>query len=150
MTRTEEPLFGVDLKKSANKSREIWFAYRINLSRGVSLGNLECASGKFSDVQNPFKLEDKVRTKVKGIEVEATVTKTWQQEVQVRTAEGLLWRSIYTVWRPGFAPLTREQKTRKQNAAAARANATKRVATPSAKRSAKTKKLPRKRSTKTS
>ena len=48
---------------------------------------------------NPFKPEDKVRTKLKGSEVEATVRAIWNDEVQVRTPDGVLrWRTAKTVW----------------------------------------------------
>lgn len=60
-------------------------------------------------MQNPFKKDDAVLTKVKGRSVEATVTQTWKNEVQVKTTKGdLLWRSMYTVWRAGEEPLKRE------------------------------------------
>ncbi len=62
-------------------------------------------------MQNPFKDGDAVLTKGKGSEVQATVRKTWNNEVQVKTVDGdLLWRTIYTVWRAGEAPLKREPK----------------------------------------
>jgi hypothetical protein len=65
-------------------------------------------------MQNPFKAGDIVLTKLKGKEVQAAVSKIWKNEVQVKTADGeLLWRTMYTVWRPGEAPLAREQKSRK-------------------------------------
>ena len=35
-------------------------------------------------VKNPFKIGEKVLTKVGGNEVEAVVTKLWQKEVQMR------------------------------------------------------------------
>ena len=48
---------------------------------------------------NPFKPDDKVRIKVKGADVEATVRLVWNDEVQVRTADkALLWRTVKTVW----------------------------------------------------
>jgi len=60
-------------------------------------------------VKNPFKIGEKVRTKVDGNEVDAVVTALWQNEVQVRTPDNeLRWRTMYTVWRPGAAPLLRE------------------------------------------
>ncbi len=60
-------------------------------------------------MQNPFKDGEAVLTKIKSKEVQATVTKTWKNEVEVRTADGaLLWRTIYTVWRSGEAPLQRQ------------------------------------------
>jgi hypothetical protein len=50
---------------------------------------------------NPFKPDDKVRIKVKGADVEATVRLVWNDEVQVRTADkALLWRTVKTVWPP--------------------------------------------------
>jgi hypothetical protein len=59
-------------------------------------------------VKNPFKVGDKIITKVRGAEVEAVVTKLWQNEVQVRTPDDeLRWRSVYTVWYPGGSPLAR-------------------------------------------
>lgn len=62
-------------------------------------------------MQNPFKTGDTVLTKLKGKEIQAAVSKIWKNEVQVKTAEGeLLWRTMYTVWRPGAAPLTRPTK----------------------------------------
>lgn len=62
-------------------------------------------------MKNPFKVGDKVLTKVRGSEVEGIVTKLWQNEVQVRTPDNeLRWRSVYTVWYPGAAPLVRDQK----------------------------------------
>ncbi len=49
-------------------------------------------------MSNPFKAEDKVLIKVKGQQIEATVTQVWNQEVQVRTPEKkLLWRTVKTV-----------------------------------------------------
>jgi len=51
---------------------------------------------------NPFKPEDKVTIKIKGVEVEATVRLVWNDEVQVRTADkALLWRTVKTVWAMG-------------------------------------------------
>jgi hypothetical protein len=62
-------------------------------------------------VRNPFKVGDKVLTKVQGAEVEAVVTKLWQNELQVRTPDNeLRWRTMYTVWYPGGSPLTRPVK----------------------------------------
>jgi len=47
---------------------------------------------------NPFKPDDKVRIKIKGAEVEATVRLVWNDEVQVRIADKtLLWRTVKTV-----------------------------------------------------
>jgi hypothetical protein len=74
-------------------------------------------------VKNPFKVGEKVITKVDGKEVEAVVTKLWQNEVQVRTPDNeLRWRTMYTVWYPGAAPLVREQKTTKPVAAQSGSN----------------------------
>ena len=62
-------------------------------------------------MENPFKVGDKVVTKVQGSEVEAVVTKLWQNELQVRTPDKeLRWRSMYTVWYPGGSPLARPVK----------------------------------------
>lgn len=62
-------------------------------------------------MKNPFKVGEKVLTKVKRKEVEALITKLWQNEVQVRTPDNeLRWRSMYTVWYPGFAPLARDEE----------------------------------------
>lgn len=53
---------------------------------------------------NQFKPDDKVLTKHKGVEVEATVRLVWNGEVQVRTPDGVLrWRTVKTVW-PASAP----------------------------------------------
>jgi hypothetical protein len=63
-------------------------------------------------MQNPFKKKDAVLTKLKGSVVEAIVTQTWKNEVQVKTTAGdLLWRTMYTVWRRGEAPLQRNVPT---------------------------------------
>jgi hypothetical protein len=63
---------------------------------------------KFCAMQNPFKTGDIVLTKLKGKEIQAAVSKIWKNEVQVKTTEGeLLWRTMYTVWRPDTAPLAR-------------------------------------------
>ena len=62
-------------------------------------------------MENPFKVGDKVVTKVQGAEVEAVVTKLWQNELQVRTPDKeLRWRTMYTVWYPGRSPLVRPVK----------------------------------------
>jgi hypothetical protein len=62
-------------------------------------------------VRNPFKVGDKVLTKVQGAEVEAVVTKLWQNELQIRTPDKeLRWRTMYTVWYPGGSPLVRPVK----------------------------------------
>lgn len=52
-------------------------------------------------MENPFQPNEKVITKFKGEEVEATVVQTWNKEVQVKTADGVLrWRTAKTVWYP--------------------------------------------------
>ena len=62
-------------------------------------------------MENPFKVGDKVATKVQGAEVEAAVTKLWEHYVQVRTPDKeLRWRTMYTVWYPGGSPLVRPVK----------------------------------------
>jgi hypothetical protein len=62
-------------------------------------------------MQNPFKTGDIVLTKLKGKEIQAAISKIWKNEVQVKTTEGeLLWRTMYTVWHPGAAPLARTAK----------------------------------------
>ncbi len=46
-------------------------------------------------MQNPFKKADAVLTRVKGAVVEANVTQTWNNEVQMKTATGdVLWRTM--------------------------------------------------------
>lgn len=51
-------------------------------------------------MENPYSPEDKVLTKQGGVEVEATVRITFNDEVQVRTPDGILrWRNVRTVWR---------------------------------------------------
>ncbi len=66
---------------------------------------------KFWSVRNPFKVGDRVVTKVQGAEVEAAVTRLWEHYVQVRTPDKeLRWRSIYTVWYLGGSPLARPVK----------------------------------------
>lgn len=56
---------------------------------------------KFSGMENPFKPNDKVLTKIKGVEVEATVRLIWNNEVQVKCPDGSLrWRTSKTVWPP--------------------------------------------------
>jgi hypothetical protein len=63
-------------------------------------------------MQNPFKVGEPVLTKLKTKEVEAVITQVWKNEVQVRTVDGdLLWRTMYTVWRRGEAPLSRQTQT---------------------------------------
>jgi hypothetical protein len=93
-------------------------------------------------VKNPFKVGEKVITKVDGKEVEAVVTKLWQNEVQVRTPDNeLRWRSMYTIWYPGASPLPREQKTTKSVGVAVGPNSSAAKAAPT---NAKTKRSPRK------
>lgn len=63
-------------------------------------------------MKNPFKVGQTVKTNVGDTEVDAVVTKVWQNEVQVRTPDNeLRWRSMYTVWYPGAAPIARQQTT---------------------------------------
>ncbi len=62
-------------------------------------------------MQNPFKKADAVLTRFKSVVVEATVTQTWNNEVQVKTTTGdVLWRTMYTVWHAGSEPLKRQPK----------------------------------------
>ena len=62
-------------------------------------------------MENPFKINDKVMTKVKGVEVETTVAQVFNNEVEVKTAEEkLLWRTMHTVWLPGSAPIPKPAK----------------------------------------
>lgn len=52
-------------------------------------------------MENPFKPDEKVFTKIKGVEVEVTVRLTFNNEVQVKCPDGSLrWRTAKTVWRP--------------------------------------------------
>ena len=56
---------------------------------------------KFSGMENQFKPDDKVLTKIKGAEVETTVRLIWNNEVQVKCPDGSLrWRTSKTVWFP--------------------------------------------------
>ena len=56
-------------------------------------------------MNNPFKKGDKVTIKLKGQVVEATVSQTWNEEVQVRTPDNkLLWRVPKTVTLVEAAP----------------------------------------------
>jgi hypothetical protein len=58
----------------------------------VSTGQILCL------MNNPFNKGDKVSIKIKGQAVEAWVTQTWNQEVQVRTGDNkLIWRVAKTV-----------------------------------------------------
>ncbi len=93
-----------------------------------------CSNSEF--VENPFKVGDKVLTKVQGAEVEATVTKLWQNELQVRTPDKeLRWRTMYTVWYPGGSPLTRPVKQTAEAKASSKAPANKPI-TPTGKNGA--------------
>src|SRR5450432_2113976 len=68
-------------------------------------------ASKFSGMENPFKPEDRVATKVRGKEVEAIVTAIWKNEVQVRTPDNeRRWRTIYTVWYRDGSPIARPLK----------------------------------------
>src|SRR5690348_3392845 len=87
-----------------------WVPGGISARPPVSLGwvggQRVCVRIKFFFMENPFKADQKVTTKIKGVEVEAVVRLTWQNEVQVRTADGkLLWRTVKTV-RPVPTPAT--------------------------------------------
>jgi hypothetical protein len=80
-------------------------------------------------VRNPFKVGDKVLTKVRDAEVEAVVTKLWEHYVQVRTPDNeLRWRSIYMVWYPGGKPLARPVKSALKAKPASKVPATKSTA----------------------
>lgn len=49
-------------------------------------------------MSNPYKKGDKVITKYKGSPMEVEVIQVWNEEVQVRTADGMLrWRTVKTV-----------------------------------------------------
>lgn len=55
-------------------------------------------------------IDSKGRT-IWSAEVEAAVTRLWEQHVQVRTPDKeLRWRTMYTVWYPGGSPLARPVK----------------------------------------
>jgi len=98
-------------------------------------------------VENPFKVGDKVVTKVQGAEVEATVTKLWQNELQVRTPDKeLRWRTMYTVWYPGGSPLTRPVKQTAEAEASSKAPANKPITPHSKNGEAKPKSVRRTRS----
>lgn len=85
-------------------------------------------------MKNPFKIGEQVVTKVGGKEAEAIVTKLWQNEVQVRTADDeLRWRNVYTVWYPDSSPLKRSEGTAKSMGVAI-AGTTKTVAATTASR----------------
>ena len=61
----------------------------------------DCVSLKFCTMENPFKTGDKVMTKFMGAEVEVPVAQIYDDEVQVRTSDGVLrWRTKRTVWFP--------------------------------------------------
>ena len=62
-------------------------------------------------MENPFKPNEIVTTKVKGAGVTATVVQVFNNEVQVKTLDGkLLWRTMFTVWRVGASPIPKPQK----------------------------------------
>ena len=57
-------------------------------------------------MENPFKPDDKVQTKVKGAILDAVVRLVYNAEVQVRISDKtLLWRTVKTVWFPSVAPM---------------------------------------------
>lgn len=57
-------------------------------------------------MENPFKPDDQVQTKVKGAIVDAVVRLVYNAEVQVRISDKtLLWRTVKTVWFPSVAPM---------------------------------------------
>jgi len=100
-------------------------------------------------VENPFKVGDKVVTKVQGAEVEAVVTKLWQNELQVRTPDKeLRWRTMYTVWYPGGSPLVRPVKETVEAKASTEAPANKPITTNGKNGAAKSKSVRRTRSRK--
>jgi hypothetical protein len=100
-------------------------------------------------VRNPFKVGDKVLTKVEGAEVEAAVTKLWEHYVQVRTPDKeLRWRSIYTIWYPGGSPLARPVKQSADAGAKLKAPANKPIAPSGKNGAAKLKSVRRTRSRK--
>ena len=73
--------------------------------------NAQGMSTNSSCMDNPFKPDEKVVTKVKGADVEATVAQVFNNEVQVKTADGkLLWRTMHTVWSPGSTPIPKAAK----------------------------------------
>ena len=81
-------------------------------------------------MKSPFKVGEKVITKVGVSEVEAIVIKLWQNELQVRTPDKeLRWRTMYTVWYPGESPLARPVKQPASAQASTKALSTK-LATP--------------------
>jgi hypothetical protein len=95
-------------------------------------------------VKNPFKVGEKVITKVGGSEVEAVVTKLWQNELQVRTPDNeLRWRTMYTVWYPGGSPLARPVKQSADAKAELKAPATTKPIAPSGKNGSATPKAVR-------
>ena len=66
---------------------------------------------KFCGMENPYKPDEKVLTKMKGADVEATVTQVWQNEVQIKTSDGkLTWRTMHTVWYPGASPIPKPER----------------------------------------
>ena len=73
--------------------------------------NRQPSAHKFLGMENPFKPNEIVMTKVKGADVTATVVQVFNNEVQVKTWDGkLLWRTIHTVWYPGALPIPKPQK----------------------------------------
>ena len=80
--------------------------------RSVAPAKLRPHSSNSSVMEtNPFKPDEKVLTKVKGADVEATVAQVFNGEVQVKTAVGkLLWRTMHTVWSPGSSPIPKAAK----------------------------------------
>ena len=104
-----------------------------------------CSNSEF--VENPFKVGDKVLTKVQGAEVEAVVTKLWQNELQVRTPDKeRRRRTMYTVWYPGGSPLTRPVKQTAEAKASSKAPANKPITPHSKNGEAKPKSVRRTRS----
>ena len=59
-------------------------------------------------MENPYKSNDIVLTKIKSEATQVTVNQTYNNEVQVKTLDGkLLWRTMYTVWRVGETPIAK-------------------------------------------
>ena len=74
----------------------IWFRSPLGSGRQRAWARI-----KFFVMANPFKPDDKVITKQQGVEVEAVVRLIYNDEVQVRTPDGVLrWRTAKTVWFP--------------------------------------------------
>ena len=62
-------------------------------------------------MENPFKPNEIVMTRVKGADVTTTVVQVFNNEVQVKTLDGkLLWRTMFTVWLVGASPIPKPQK----------------------------------------